>query len=278
MTDTPRYIFQEGDHALVIDRRGRRYLIQLKAAAAFHTHLGHFAHADLIGREEGTRVTTSGAHVLLAVKPTMADFTRLMPRIATVVYPKDLGAIITYGDVFPGATVLEAGTGSGAMTIALTRAVGERGRVISYDLRADMIQRATANVAAIVPDRAHLTIKQGDVYEGFEESGLDRIVLDLPEPWQVVPHASTSLVPGGIFLSFLPTVLQVYELTQALRAQSFDMIDTLEVLTREWSVEGRSVRPAHRMVGHTGFITTARKCSPVPPRREGEPQQQSQET
>ena len=277
MTDTPRHIFQEGDHALVIDRKGRRYLIQLQASAAFHSHLGNFTHADLIGREEGTRVTTTGAHVLLAVKPTMADFTRLMPRIATVVYPKDLGPIITYGDIFPGASVLEAGTGSGALTIALTRAVGERGRVISYDLRADMIERATANVAAIVPDHAHLTIKQGDVYEGFEEGGLDRIVLDLPEPWQVVPHASTSLVPGGIFLSFLPTVLQVYELTQALRAQSFDMVDTFEVLTREWSVEGRSVRPAHRMVGHTGFITTARKCSPVRPSREGEPQQQSQE-
>ena len=262
-TEIPRYVFREGDRALIIDRRGRRYLVTLDPPATFHSDLGGLAHADLIGRNEGVRVTTSKGHVLLALKPTMADFTRLMPRIATVVYPKDLGAIMTFGDIFPRASVLEAGTGSGALTIALTRAVGERGRVISYDLRDDMIARATANVDVMLPDHSWLTIKQGDAYEGFEESGMDRVVLDLPEPWQVVPHASTALVPGGIFLSFLPTVLQVHDLAQALRAEkTFDMIETMEVLLRPWSVVGRSVRPAQRMVAHTGFITTARRCDP----------------
>ena len=202
---------------------------------------------------------------MLAVKPTMAEFARQMPRIATPVYPKDLGAIITYGDIFPGARVLEAGTGSGAVTIALTRAVGESGEVISYDIRPDMIERARENVNDIVPDHSHLTIKQGDVYQGFEEEALDRIVLDLPEPWLVVPHASRTLVPGGILVSFLPTVLQFHDLTKALRGdKSFDMIETMEVLMRPWSVGGRSVRPAQRMVSHTGFITTARKCLPPP--------------
>ena len=262
-TDTPRYVFREGDQALMIDRRGRRYLVKLDSSKTFHSHLGGLPHADLIGQNEGARFTTSKGHVMLALKPTMADFTRQMPRIATVIYPKDLGAIMTFGDIFPGARVLEAGTGSGALTIALTRAVGERGRVISYDLRADMIERATANVDTMMPDHSWLAIKRGDVYQGFEENGLDRVVLDLPEPWQVVPHASTALVPGGIFLSFLPTVLQLHDLGQALRAEkTFDMIESMEVLLRPWSVGGRSVRPAQRMVSHTGFITTARRCEP----------------
>ena len=261
----PRYIFQEGDHALIVDKRGRRYLLRLSPSDTYHTHIGNFDHADVIGQQEGCRITTSRGHVLLAVKPTMADFTRLMPRIATVIYPKDMGAIIIFGDIFPGARVLEAGTGSGAMTIALTRTVGEGGRVFSYDLRADMIERAKANVSAVLPDHPQLTIALGDVYSGIEEEGLDRVVLDVPEPWHVVPHAHEALVPGGTFLSFLPTVLQVHELTQALRAEgTFDVIETLEVLLRPWSVGGRSVRPAQRMVGHTGFITTARKCSPSP--------------
>ena len=181
-SNTPRYVFQEGDHALIIDRRGRRYMVELSARAGFHTHLGNFAHSELVGQSEGTRIATSRGHILLAVKPTMADFTRQMPRIATVVYPKDLGAILTYGDIFPGARVLEAGTGSGALTIALTRAVGEGGQVTSYDVRPDMIERATANVKAMLADHSWLTIKQGDVYEGFEEDELDRIVMDLPEP------------------------------------------------------------------------------------------------
>ena len=262
---TPRYVFREGQHALMIDRKGRKYLVKLRPSARFETHIGNVAHTDLIGKEEGTWVTTSLGHNLLAMKPTMADFTLDMPRIATVVYPKDLGAILVYGDIFPGARVLEAGAGSGAVTIALVRAVGEHGQVISYDLRADMIERATTNVEAMLEDPPNLAIKLGNVYEGFVEDDLDRIVLDLPEPWQVVPHASERLVPGGIFLSFLPTILQVHELTRALRSQqTFELIETIEVLMRPWSVSGRSVRPSHRMVGHTGFITTARKCSPRP--------------
>ena len=261
--EMPKYLFRDGDHALILDRKGRRYLVRLQSSGNYQTHLGNLAHDQLIGEEEGTRVATSRGHVLLAVKPTLADFTRQMPRIATVVYPKDLAAIVTFGDIFPGASVLEAGTGSGAVTIALTRAVGDAGRVVSYDVRADMIERARTNVEAILPAAAQLTVKQGDVYEGFEEDGLDRVVLDLPEPWHVVPHASRALVPGGIFLSFLPTVLQIHELTQALRAErTFDIIETFEVLLRPWNVGGRSIRPAQRMVSHTGFITTARRCSP----------------
>ena len=256
---TSAYVFREGDHALIVDRKDRRYLVRLRASAKFESHVGSFEHRDLIGRREGSWVTIAPGHRLFAVRPTMADFTRAMPRIATVVYPKDIGAILVHGDIFPGARVLEGGTGSGAVTIALLRAVGERGEVISYDLRSDMIERAKANVEARFPDPSNLTVKRRDVYEGFEEKWLDRIVLDLPEPWRVVPHAADALVPGGILLSFVPTILQVHELTRALRAQrTFHLIETVEVLVRSWSVSGRSVRPSHRMVGHTGFITTAR--------------------
>ena len=262
-----RHTFNEGDYALLIDRRGRRYLVQLDSSETFSSHLGEVPHATLIGTESGSRVTTVQGHRLLALKPTMADFTLKMPRTATVVYPKDLGAILVHGDIFPGARVLEAGTGSGAVTIALLRAVGKEGRVTSYDIRQDMIERARANVEAMCPRRENLTIKMGDVYEGFEERDLDRIVLDLPEPWHVVPHAADTLVPGGIMLSFLPTVLQVRDLTESLRRDGgLDVIETIEIFMRRWQVGGRSVRPDHRMIGHTGFITTARKCAPLPSR------------
>ena len=260
-----RYIFHEGEHALIIDRRGRRYLALLRSGAKFESHLGAFEHENLIGTEAGSWMTTNRGHVLLAVKPTMADFALEMPRIATVGYPKDLGAILVYGDIFPGARILEAGCGSGAVTMALLRAIGEHGALISYDVRQDMIDRTRENVSAMLADTSNLTLKLGDVYEGFEERELDRVVLDLPEPWLVVPHASEGLVPGGIFVSFSPTILQVHELVRTLRAaRAFEMMETMEVLQRPWNVSTRSVRPEHRMVAHTGFITVARRCSPRP--------------
>ncbi len=272
--DSPgqRHVFQDGDYALLVDRKGRYYLVHLQASRTFYSHMGQFPHSELIGRQEGTRVTTNKGQRLLALKPTLAEFTLHMPRTATVVYPKDLGMVLVYGDIFPGARVLEAGTGSGALTITLMRAVGERGHVVSYDVREDMLERARANIGTALPGYANVTLKLGDVSQGFEEDDLDRVVLDLPEPWHVVPHAAEKLAPGGVFLSFLPTVLQVHELAEALKAQrTFDLIETFEVLLRPWEVGGRSVRPAHRMVAHTGFITTARKCEPRPLAQEQEP-------
>ena len=158
------HTFREGDHVLLIDRRDRRYLIQLQQSRLFESHIGSFPHDELIGRAEGSWMTTGSGHHFLALKPTMADFVREMPRIATVVYPKDLGAILVYGDIFPGAKVLEAGSGSGGLTIALARAVGERGEVVSYDVRDDMIDRARANVDAIIPGNKNVTFRLGDVY------------------------------------------------------------------------------------------------------------------
>ena len=261
-----RYVFHDGDQALILDRRGRRYLVTLTSAKDDQNHLGTFHHDAIIGEPEGVRIWTSKGHALIVVKPGIADFIRIMPRVATVVYPKDIGAIITYGDIFPGARVMEAGTGSGALTIALARAVGERGKVLTYDIREDMTVRAQKNLAAIMPEHPQVTFMNGDVSESIPDIDLDRIVLDLPEPWQVVPHAVEALVPGGVILCFLPTVLQVHELVMALEdANTFGMIETTEIFMRTWSVRGRSVRPDHRMIGHTGFITTARKTTPYSP-------------
>lgn len=254
-------LFKVGDHCLLVDRKGRKYLIELISDGIFSTHLGDIQHNDLIGQIVGIKFKTSKGHFLIGITPTIADFTRFMPRIATVVYPKDLGAILILGDIFPGLNVLEAGSGSGSVTMLLARAVGNRGKVISYDIRQDMIERAKKNVLSLLPSCSNLTFRLHDIYEGILEQNLDRIVLDLPEPWKVVPHAGEALLPGGSIVCFVPTVLQFHELTKALSHDArFELIDTVEVLVRSWSVGDRSVRPDQRMVSHTGFITTARRC------------------
>ena len=257
--------FCEGDLALLIDRKGRRYLVTLKQGDAFHSHLGFLDHSQIMGSKEGEWFQTSNGHRLLALRPTLADYVLEMKRVTQVVYPKDIGAIIILADVFPGARVVEAGFGSGALTLALLRAVGERGSVTSYELREGQSKKALKNIGPLLPQNHRLTIKEGDIYQDIEEREVDRLILDVPEPWQVVPSASEALVPGGIFLSFLPTVLQVHRLVKTLNAElQYQLIEMVEVILRPWHVTQRSVRPAHRMVAHTGFITTARKCSPRP--------------
>ena len=264
-----RGLLQEGDMVLLMDRKDRRYLVTLKRGGAFHSHAGILPHDALIGQPEGSWAHTSHGQVLLAVKPTLADFVQEVPRRTQVVYPKDLGAILLLGDIFPGARVLEAGLGSGILTVALLRGVGEAGEVISYEVRPEQVDLGMGNVRRFFSEPHNLTVKVGDVYQGIKERDLDRVVLDVPEPWHVVPWAAEALVPGGIFLSFLPTTLQIHQLGQALRDDGrFQVIETVEVVLRPWYVSQRSVRPVHHMVAHTGFITTARRCVrrvPAPP-------------
>lgn len=259
----PRGKFSEGDLALLIDRKGRRYLVRLQQEGSFHTHVGVLAHGEIIGQEQGSWFRTSQGHSLLAIKPTLADYVLKMPRSAQIIYPKDLGNILVMADVFPGATIVEAGLGSGALTAALLRAVGDTGTVTTYEVREDMTERGMKNVRALVSNWSNHTLVMDDIYEGIKEQDVDRVLLDVPEPWNVVPWAAESLAMGGIFLSFLPTILQVHKLVQTLSTDSrFQLIETVEVLLRPWNVTERSVRPAHRMVAHSGFITTARRCSP----------------
>jgi tRNA (adenine57-N1/adenine58-N1)-methyltransferase catalytic subunit len=251
--------FESGARALFIDRKGRRYLVTLRAGIQFHTHDGYVQHDTVIGSNEGARVFSSTGVPFVVVRPSLTDFVLKMPRGAQVIYPKDIAAIVMNADVFPGAVVLEAGTGSGALTLGLLRAVGEKGRVISYEARQDFAERARANIESFlgkIPDE--LDLRLGDVTESVLGEGVDRIVLDLPEPWRVIPLATSGLKPGGVFCSYVPTVPQISQTTEALRAAGFIDIATTETLVRAWHVEGQSVRPDHRMVAHTGFITTGR--------------------
>ena len=255
--------FHEGDLALLLDRKGRRYMLTLAGDQMFHSHLGRVLHSSLIGHTVGGWYRTDRGHTVLAVRPTLGDFVREMPRGPQIIYPKDLGNIITFADVFPGATVVEGGLGSGSLTAALLRAVGSTGRVITYEINESVVPRALRNIEKVVPDHANLSITLADINHGIAEQGVDRVVLDVPEPWDAVQTIGDALIMGGILLSFLPTILQVHRLVMALNEDSrFQMVEMVETMLRPWQVTTRSVRPAHRMVAHSGFLTTAVRCEP----------------
>jgi tRNA (adenine57-N1/adenine58-N1)-methyltransferase len=255
--------FAVGDRVLLVDAKKRRHLVTLAEGGAFHSHAGVLAHDDLIGQPEGITVRTTMGSKLVALRPTLAEYVLEMPRGAQVIYPKDLGPILVLADVAPGGRVLESGVGSGALTMALLRAVGAEGRVIGYELRDDFAQRAQRNVEGMLGADVPLTVEVRDTYEGIDEEELDRVLLDLPEPWQVVKHAQQALRPGGILLAYLPTIGQVARLREELDASAFGRAQTVEILQRSWHVDGQSVRPDHRMVAHTGFLTVARLLVPT---------------
>jgi tRNA (adenine57-N1/adenine58-N1)-methyltransferase len=254
--------FRPGERALLWDTKQRRYLVTLAPGGQFHTHSGPVSHDDLIGRDEGTEVRSGRGARYRAVRPTLADVVLKMPRGAQVIYPKDLGPLLMLADIFPGARVLETGLGSGAMSMALLRA----GAIVSgYELRADFAERARSNVAACLGEVAleRYRVEVRDAYAGIDETDLDRVVLDLPEPWRIVKACAGALRPGGILVSYLPTIGQVAQLRDALARGGFDLAETLEVLQRSWHVAGQSVRPDLRMVAHTGFLTAARLVAPA---------------
>jgi tRNA (adenine57-N1/adenine58-N1)-methyltransferase len=257
--------FESGERVLLVDQRDRTYLLRLETATIYHTHSGALSHDDLIGQFEGTEVRTSKGMVLTAYRPRLADFVLKMPRGAQVIYPKDIGQILVYADVCPGARVIEAGTGSGSLTIALCQAVGESGRVVSYELRAEHLQQAVNNIEAFlgkVPP--NLELREGDLVE-VSSTGerFDRAILDMPEPWGVLSALGEVLDPGGIVCAYLPTTIQIQQLVIALGPNGFAHLETFETLRRGWHVTERSVRPDHRMQGHTGFLTVARRVAPA---------------
>lgn len=254
--------FAVGDSVLLIDSKRRRHLVTLSTGGQFHSHAGVLEHDALIGRDEGITVRTTMGARLVAVRPTLAEFVLKMPRGAQVIYPKDLGPILMRADVFPGARVLESGVGSGALTATLLRAVVPGGHVLGYELREDFAARAQRNVESLLGSDQPLHVEVRDIYDGIDVDGLDRVLLDLPEPWRVVADASVALRPGGILLSYLPTIGQVSRLREELASSRFGMAETVEILERGWHVDGQSVRPDHRMVAHTGFLTHARLLTP----------------
>ncbi|EHR51065.1 tRNA(1-methyladenosine) methyltransferase-like methyltransferase [Saccharomonospora marina XMU15] len=265
--------FREGDRVQLTDPKGRHYTIVLEQGAQYHTHRGVLAHDDLIGRPEGSVVTSGGGTSYLALRPLLPDYVLSMPRGAQVIYPKDAAQILMWGDVFPGARVLEAGAGSGALTCSLLRAVGSEGTVTSYELRADHAEHAERNVERFFGERpANWTFHVGDV--AAHEGEVDRVVLDMLSPWEVLPGVAASLVPGGVLVVYVATVTQLSTVTEALREQRcWTEPQSWETLQRPWHVVGLAVRPDHRMVAHTAFLLTTRRLAEgvAPPRRQRRP-------
>ena len=251
----------EGERVILTDANQRRYLVARKAGAEFHSHTGVVPHDELIGQTDGIEIRTTKGARFRVFRATLADFVLKMPRGAQVIYPKDLGPILMLADIFPGARVLESGIGSGALSMTLLRAGAS---VTGYELRDDFAERAQANVHAFLgaETAAKYSVELRDCYDGIDETDLDRIVLDLPEPWQVIKHAEDALAPGGILVAYTPSIVQASQLREALAASRFDLPETIEVLNRSWHIEGASVRPDHRMVAHTGFLTHARLLAP----------------
>lgn len=253
----------EGELILLVDKVGRRHRVRLKKGERHSLHSGLILHDDLIGHPEGTIVTTQMGARLLAVRPTFAEQVTGRVRQAQPIYPKDLGAILIGADIHPGARVVEAGTGTGALTLAVLRAVGPAGSVVSYEQREEFLAAARKNIAdTLGAPPPNLELKLQDAYLGFYDRDVDRVLLDLPEPWQAVPAVKSALRPGGIVFAHCPNVSQVQRFFDCLRdVRGFGMLEVFEVLQRGWTVRGRSLRPSHRMVAHTGFLCFARRLA-----------------
>ncbi|GAA4586541.1 tRNA (adenine57-N1/adenine58-N1)-methyltransferase [Actinoplanes octamycinicus] len=255
--------FRSGDRVQLTDPKGRMHTIVLEPGKAFHTHRGALEHDQLIGQPDGCVITASSGTQYLALRPLLSDYVLSMPRGAQVIYPKDAAQIVAMGDVFPGAKVLEAGAGSGALTCSLLRAVGETGEVHSYELRPDFAAIARKNVEAFFggPHPAwHL--HEGDV-AGNDIGGFDRIVLDMLTPWEALDMVERSLIPGGVFIGYVATTPQLSELVEALRERGgWTEPRAWESLIRDWHADGLAVRPDHRMIAHTAFLVSSRKLAP----------------
>ena len=268
--------FAPGDQVQLTDEKGRKHRLVLAAGRSFHTHRGSIAHDDLIGADEGSLVRASGGTLYIALRPLLADYTVSMSRGATVVYPKDAAQIVGLADIFPGARVLEAGAGSGALSCWLLRAVGEDGSVVSYERRTDFAAVARANVEGYFggPHPAWRLVI-GDLPPARPDerdlTDFDRVVLDLLAPWEHVAAAADWLAPGGLICCYVATTTQLSRVVEALREHGgYVEPAAWESMHRGWHVEGLAVRPEHRMVGHTGFLVTARRLAPgvtAPPRR-----------
>ncbi|MBG7604951.1 MAG: tRNA (adenine-N1)-methyltransferase [Actinobacteria bacterium] len=247
-----------GEKALLLDSKKRRYLIDLTEDGEFHSHAGFVSHSDIVGQPEGVVVRSTKGSEYIALRPTLEDFVVEMPRGAQVIYPKDLAPICMLADIGPGARVFESGIGSGALSMTMLRYGAE---IVGYEIREDFANRARKNVQSFLGaealDRYHVHIS--DSYEGIDsELGpFDRVVLDLPEPWQVVPHAEGVLRAGGILVAYTPSITQAARVRESLKGKWIDA-RTIEVLHRGWHIEGQAVRPDHRMVAHTGFLSVAR--------------------
>jgi tRNA (adenine57-N1/adenine58-N1)-methyltransferase len=267
---TPRYFpghFREGDRCQLTDPKGKINTISLKKGDEFHSHRGVIAHDDIIGLSDGSVVQNTGGVSYLALRPLLSDFVMSMPRGAAIIYPKEAQTILGQADIFPGATVVEAGVGSGALSLWLLRAIGESGKLYSFERRDEFAQIAEANIDTFFgyrPDNWSVTL--GDLQDQLPQvttaNSVDRIVLDMLAPWECIDQVVDALVPGGVVLMYVATVTQLSRVVEALRLTGrFTHPQSSETIVRGWHVEGLAVRPEHRMIGHTAFIVTARKLA-----------------
>jgi tRNA (adenine57-N1/adenine58-N1)-methyltransferase len=256
--------FEVGERVQLSDPKGRLHTVTLEPGKQFHTHRGAIDHDALIGAPEGSVVTATSGTQYLALRPLLVDFVLSMPRGAAVIYPKDAAQIITMGDICPGATVLEAGAGSGSLTCALLRAVGPEGQVISYEVRDDHADVAVRNVTAFFGERpVNWTLHRADIAAHPADTPVDRVVLDMLSPWEVLPAAAAALRPGGVFIGYVATATQLSRLVEALRVHGgLTEPASWESFVRGWHVVGLAVRPEHRMIGHTAFLVSARRLAP----------------
>jgi len=270
-----RGVFAEGDRVQLTDVKARKHTILLQRGNSFYTNHGSIPHDEIIGQEEGSTVTSTGNMVYLALRPLLTDFVLSMPRGAAVIYPKDAAAIVGFADVFPGAVVVEAGVGSGALTCSLIRAVGESGVVHSFERREDFAKIATKNITTFfgeTPENWSVTL--GDLQEkvlDLPEASVDRVVLDMLAPWECIEPLAQVVRPGGVLMAYVATTTQMSNMVESLRRDKrWTDPEAQELIQRPWHVEGLAVRPNHRMQGHTGFLILTRRLAPgtvLPPRR-----------
>jgi tRNA (adenine57-N1/adenine58-N1)-methyltransferase catalytic subunit len=278
--NTRRGPLREGERVQLTDPRGRMHTITLTPGKEFHTHRGKVLHDDLIGRPDGTTIINTAQIQYLVMRPLLTDFVLSMPRGAAVVYPKDAGQIVQMADIFPGATVIEAGVGSGALTMSLLRAVGDLGQVHSFERRQDFADVARGNVETFFagPHPAW-TLRVGDLVETLQEMGpaalqADRAVLDMLAPWECLDAVADALAPGGVLICYVATATQLSRVAEAMRDSGrWTEPEAWESMVRGWHLEGLAVRPQHRMIGHTGFLITSRRLADgvAPPLRKRRP-------
>jgi tRNA (adenine57-N1/adenine58-N1)-methyltransferase len=271
----PRGPFRSGDRVQLTDPKGRMHTTTLREGGELHTHHGVLRHDQLIGQPDGSVVANSAGHEYLALRPLLRDFVMSMPRGAAIVYPKDAAQIVSQADIFPGAVVVEAGVGSGALALNLLRAIGPEGRLVSFERRAEFAEVATANVETFLGELpGNWDLVLGDLVDQLpqaaEPGSVDRVVLDMLAPWECIDVAADALTPGGVVICYVATATQLSRVAEFIRGTgAFTEPEASETLVRGWHVEGLAVRPDHRMVAHTGFLLTARRLAPgaVPPER-----------
>ena len=267
-TELPRGPFRAGDRVQLTGPKGKLNTITLVPGAAFGTHRGDLKHDDIIGKLEGSVITSTQGVEYLAFRPLLSDFAMSMPRGAAIIYPKDSALIVTMGDIFPGARVVEAGVGSGGLSMYLLRAIGPFGQLDSFERREEFAQIAKANVTThfgATPKNwnVHLGDLQEQLPQKIKPGQADRVILDMLAPWECVEESAEALTPGGLFMGYVATVTQLSRLTEELRSSGhFNEPEAFESMVRDWHLQGLAVRPEHRMIGHTGFLVTARRLAP----------------